>query len=482
MNIIFSRRQILQILVNSSLALGFDFSNRYQMQSAIAAPMQTTISLDDILDNDAEVRKITADDFGHFISKSPKAVITPNCAEDVVKTIQFARQNKIKIAARGQGHSTYGQSQVENGLVIDMSYLNKIHSIDNDKAVVDGGVVWIQLVEKLLEKNLTPSVLTDYLGLSVGGTLSVGGIGGTAHHHGLQVDNVVELLVATGAGKLETCSRSENTELFEAVLAGLGQCGIIVRATIEPISAPKNARVYSLVYESLNDFIQDQRLLAGDKRFNYFKGAIISKPQGGWNYILEAASFWSSPTEPNNDALLTSLKHIKSMTKIEDKSYFDFINVPVVAMLNSMGAWSTPHPWFDVFLPSSTVEDYVEKTLSSLTPKDTGNGFIFLYPVNTQSTNMPLSRLPDEPIAFLFDILRNQTSDSATSKQMLDSNRKLFEQARDLGGYRYPIGSIPFSQNDWMQHFGSKWDKLVSLKQKYDPDNILTPGQGIFRI
>ena len=476
----FYRRQILKTLINCSLALGLDFSNRNQIQSAIAAPVKTTISLDDIVDNDAELKKIAADDFGHLISKSPSSVIKPNSAEDVIKTIQFARQNKIKIAARGQGHSTYGQSQVENGIVIDMSSLNKIHSIDNNRVVVDGGVVWSQLVQKILEKNLTPPVLTDYLGLSVGGTLSVGGVGGAAHRYGLQVDNVLELLVATGAGKLETCSRSENPELFEAVLAGLGQCGIIVKATIKAITAPENARVYSLFYESLKDFIQDQRLLAEDKRFIYFKGAIISKPQGGWSYILEAASFWSPPTEPNNDTLLTSLKHIKSMVKIEDKSYFDFINVPVVAMLNSMGVWSTPHPWFDIFVPNSVAENYVEEILSSLTPKDTGNGFMFLYPVNTQSTNMPLSRLPNEPIAFLFDILRNQTSESVTAQEMLDSNRKLFVQGRELGGYRYPIGSIPFSRNDWMQHFGSKWDKLLSLKHKYDPDNILNPGQEIF--
>ena len=152
MNYLFYRRQILNILIKSSLALGLDFSNKYRMQSAIASPIQTITSLNDILDNDAEVKKIVADDFGHIISKSPKAVIKPNSAEDVIKTIQFARQNKIKIAARGQGHSTYGQSQVENGFVIDMSSLNKIHSIDSDRVVVDGGVVWSQLVQKTLEK------------------------------------------------------------------------------------------------------------------------------------------------------------------------------------------------------------------------------------------------------------------------------------------------------------------------------------------
>lgn len=477
---IFSRRQALKNLINSSILLGLDFSCKNRISPAIAAPLQVEISLQDILDNDSEIIKAFADDFGHLISKSPKAFIKPKSAEDITNTIQFARQNNVKVAPRGQGHSCYGQSQVENGFVIDMSSLNTIHSIEKDRVVVDGGVLWSQLVQKTLEKNLTPPVLTDYLGLSVGGTLSVGGVSGSAHRYGLQVDNVLELLVATGAGQLETCSPSKNRELFTAVLGGLGQFGIIVRATIKLIPAPENVRVYTFVYENLKDFIDDQRLLAKDKRFNYFKGMVVPKPQGGWNYIIDAASFWSASKQPNNETLTAGLKHIKQIIKVEDKPYFDFINVPIVAIFNQMGVWSSPHPWFDVFLPSSSVEDYVTNVLSTLTPRDTGNGFIFLYPVNTQLNSLSSTRLPDEPVAFLFDILRNQTPDSITAKQMLDSNRKLFEQSRDLGGYRYPIGSIPSSPKDWQQHFGQKWVQLVVSKQKYDPDNILTPSQGIF--
>jgi FAD/FMN-containing dehydrogenase len=63
---------------------------------------------------------------------------------------------------------------------------------------------------------------------------------------------------------------------------------------------------------------------------------------------------------------------------------------------------------------------------------------------------------------------------------MLARNRDLFEQARDLGGTRYPIGSVEFDRHDWRQHYGSEWDDFKRAKRKYDPGNILNPGPGIF--
>ena len=54
--------------------------------------------------------------------------------------VKFARQNGIKVAARGQGHSTQGQSQVEAGVVIDLSSMANIHEIEHDETVVDAGI------------------------------------------------------------------------------------------------------------------------------------------------------------------------------------------------------------------------------------------------------------------------------------------------------------------------------------------------------
>ena len=285
-------------------------------------------------------------DFGNIVHRQPIAVLKPGSIEDIIQVIQFARTHKLKVAPRGQGHSTYGQSQVEAGIVIDLSLLNKIHFIGTDRAIVDAGVVWSQLLQQTLGQGLTPPVLTDYIELSIGGTLSVGGIGGATHRYGVQVDNVLELKVITGTGDLETCSLLYNRNLFTAVLAGLGQCGIIVQATVKLIPATTNARVFQLYYDDLATFTRDQCEIINDQRFNYVEGQLVSNNAGGWRYLLEAASFYNLPSIPNNSLLLAGLNYTRGTEQIEDKTYFDFLNrlAPTVALFKSIGVWSNPHP------------------------------------------------------------------------------------------------------------------------------------------
>ena len=49
-----------------------------------------------------------------------------------------------------------------------------------------------------------------------------------------------------------------------------------------------------------------------------------------------------------------------------------------------------------------------------------------------------------------------------------------------LGGKLYPIDSFPFSHADWEAHFGARWSDFEDAKEAFDPDHVLTPGQGIF--
>ncbi|MFN6569435.1 FAD-binding protein [Dendronalium sp. ChiSLP03b] len=479
-----SRRLVLQGLVASAIAIGFDVSNSSWVTSASATSIFERLPiLDGVVYTDNTTLAAAGVDFGNIVHRQPIAVLKPGSTNDIVQIIQFARRHQIKVAARGQGHSTYGQPQVEAGIVIDMSTLNKIHFVGTDRAVVDAGVVWSQLLQQTLQQGLTPPVLTDYIELSIGGTLSVGGIGGATHRYGVQVDNVLEIQVVTGIGQIETCSQWQNRHLFTAVLAGLGQCGIIVKATIKLIPAATNTRVFQLYYDDLATFTRDQRLLIDDERFDYVEGQLIAKDAGGWRYLLEAASFYSPPNIPNNNLLLSGLNYTHGTEKIEDKTYFDFLNrlAPTVAFLKSIGVWSFPHPWLNLFVPNSAVETLVGEVAASLTIADTGQGPILLYPVKTKRFQLPLFRVPKGKIVFLFAILRTAVPpDNSLVAKMLDDNRKLFEQNRDLGGYQYPVSAIPLLRDDWRQHFRPFWRYLVNAKRYYDPDNLLTPGQRIF--
>src|SRR5919107_943699 len=126
--------------------------------------------------------------------------------KDIVRLIDFARSQGIQVAARGQGHSTLGQAQVEAGVVIDMSALAAIYEINENDALVGAGLRWSDLLRQTIPLGLAPPTLTDYIDLSVGGTLSVGGVGGQTFREGPQVDNVLELTVVTGRGEVVTCS------------------------------------------------------------------------------------------------------------------------------------------------------------------------------------------------------------------------------------------------------------------------------------
>jgi FAD/FMN-containing dehydrogenase len=64
---------------------------------------------------------------------------------------------------------------------------------------------------------------------------------------------------------------------------------------------------------------------------------------------------------------------------------------------------------------------------------------------------------------------------------MLADNRRIYDDVVDHGGTRYVIGAIPdFTCQDWQRHFQLVWEFFASSKRRYDPDNVLTPGWGIF--
>jgi cytokinin dehydrogenase len=194
------------------------------------------------LNCEADIRAAAARDFGNIIRREPRAVLKPASTADIAGLMQWARKQGLKVAGRGQGHSTYGRPLIEDGVVVDISSLNAIHHIQADRIVVDAGATWNSVLEATLAQGLTPPVLTNYLGLSVGGTIVIGGIGGSSSRYGMQTDNLLELDVVTGDGRVVTCSPDSEPDLFDAMRGGLAQCGIIAGATLRLIRAPQRVR------------------------------------------------------------------------------------------------------------------------------------------------------------------------------------------------------------------------------------------------
>jgi hypothetical protein len=64
---------------------------------------------------------------------------------------------------------------------------------------------------------------------------------------------------------------------------------------------------------------------------------------------------------------------------------------------------------------------------------------------------------------------------------MLAANQKLVTRLLALGGKVYPPYAPVLTQEQWRQHYGSTiWQRFAAAKKRFDPNNVLTPGAGLF--
>jgi len=444
--------------------------------------------LDGVLLTDAASTAEKRGDLGNIIFNTPKAVLRPASIDDVAKMVKFCAQRGIVVAARGQGHATHGQAQARAGLLIDMSSMQHIHHIGAGFAVVDGGCTWRLLLEASLPAQ-TPPVLTGFIGLSVGGTLSMGGISGMAYNVGTQVQHVLELTVVTGNGKVEVCSEQRNRKLFDHVLAGQGQCGIIVRAKVKLIPAKALAMNTTMLYFDVHALQADMRTLVYRNQLDsiYALNVVVDPTSGARAYVMNLAKFHDATSTPDMAAMTSGLSYVPGTLQTVDVPYLAFqleVDNRIAALRSANLFDNVMHPWFDVFLPDSELGDYVQDIVGSFQPDDVGQfGFVLLFPLLTSTITRPLFRLPDEELVWLFDVLTSRDvpgydADFAANKRA--RNNVWFDMARELGGTRYPIGTLDFTPGDWRRHYGPTWNKFKQAKNQFDPHNILTPGPGIF--
>jgi len=141
-------------------------------------------------------------DFGRLSRGAPTEVVHPATAEDVARVVKAAFESEFAVSARGHGHSINGQALIreKKGVVIEMGNGGSGVRVCEKGMYVDvwGGELWIEVLSATLEYGLAPMSWTDYLYLSVGGTLSNAGISGQTFNHGPQITNVFELDVVTG--------------------------------------------------------------------------------------------------------------------------------------------------------------------------------------------------------------------------------------------------------------------------------------------
>ncbi|MBT2210014.1 FAD-binding protein [Actinomadura sp. NEAU-AAG7] len=442
-------------------------------------------------------------DFGGVVERTPARVVRPGSAEEVAAAVREAAATGLEIVPRGAGHSTYGQS-LTGGVCLDMRGLAGVREVGPDRAVVGAGTTWREVLDATLPHGLTPPVLTDFLDVTVGGTLSSGGVGGASHLHGTQAANVLALDVVVD-GRPVSCSPTVRPEVFDAVRAGLGAHGVITGATLRLVPAPDRVLSCTIPCRDAADLLRVQR----EVRADHLSGQ--AKPSAeGWRYEAKAVLHLgttpphTTTVRPPRTAAQTTPTHTDTShlgaaqapgtappptgavrglgaaaqtvgvqagagscvggvshagevppgtSEVEELSFLDFADRlrPDVAELTVLGEWARPHPWGMVFLPGARAAEVIEETLASTTAADLGLSGVVLVKA-LRIGDVPMLAAPADPV--LFSLLRTASPGCAAVAGMLAGNRALLARAEAVGGTRYAVDSVPGRRLDGAASLG----------------------------
>lgn len=468
-------------------------------------------------------------DFGRLARFAPpRAVLQPASVRDIsclVRSIYTASPMgcNLTVAARGHGHSIHGQAQAAEGVVVHMASLRGIQVVPQLLyADARGGELWIDVLHATLRHGLAPKSWTDYLYLSVGGTLSNAGISGQAFLYGPQISNVHQLEVVTGKGDIVVCSAREHSDLFYATLGGLGQFGIITSARIALEPAPQRVRWVRALYSDFDTFRRDQEYLisqAPGKTFDYVEGFVVSDSESlldNWRsslflphyknraanlsaadelagagaavlYYLEVTKNYQEAESVSIDdevsGLLEPLHCIPSSIYSTDISYMDFLNRVHAGeqKLRAKGLWDIPHPWLNLFIPATKIVEFDEVVFKRMLGKK-GAGPIIIYPMNRSKWDARTSvATPEEEVFYLVAFLRSP-SNVASTEELLQQNEAILQFCRNAGiGEKQYLPRLSGAAQ-WERQFGeAKWATFMRRKVTFDPCGLLSPAHFIIR-
>jgi FAD/FMN-containing dehydrogenase len=316
--------------------------------------------------------------------------------------------------------------------------------------------------------------------LTAGGTLSVGGFGNTSYRYGAQVDNVEELEVVTGAGDVVRCSESTNTELFEMVLAGLGQCAMIVNARLRLVPAPNAVVWQEYTYDDMDTWLADHVAAVNANRFDHHGGEVVRQDDGSHRFMIYGAAFearGNAAAAPQSSLRATATSSPRRMT------YREYLHrqTEMIDHVYDTDLYLRPAPYLTVWVSASRAKEVVSAIMA--TPAPANNFARFgVWPIKPMRFRRPLLPMPQWDTAFIFWLFRTApVGDEHLTSAYLESNRSIAKVVADVGGKRYAPYAMVMTPAEWRAHFGKiQWQRLSAAKRRYDPRGILTPGPGIF--
>ncbi len=421
------------------------------------------------------------------IDHRPALIARCTGTEDVAAAVDFARESEMPVSVRGGGHSVAGHSVCEDGLMIDLSNMKGI-AIDPEActAHAEAGLTLGELDRATQEFGLAVPAgqisTTGIAGLTLGG-----GIGWLMRKHGLTVDNLLSAEVVTAEGRVVMASEEENEDLFWGLRGGGGNFGIVTSFEYRLHAVGPMVLGGFLIYplkraREVMRYCRDFMNIAPDEltTFNVLLSAPPQDPfpphlQG--RPVLAVALVYAGAVEEGERAI----RPLREFGSPELDLVGPMPFTAVQSMLDETAPAGLHHYNKAHYLRG--LDDEAIETLLARFPDGAAPMAHILIP----RLGGAVARVPSEATAFahrdapyLLWIV-NMWADPAESEQNVAWTRGIWEAMRPFSTGGVYVNALGDEGHERVRsaYGAAHYERLVTLKNRYDPTNFFRLNQNI---
>jgi len=496
-NMHLKRRSFLKLLTRTtfSLAIGGLFIKAYIWDD----PSKQWL-LTDLFHHENETYKLTLappsgtllTDASRLNSSIVAEIRSPKTVAEVIKAVRDAKSTHKKISLSGIRHSMGGQALGLNTLHLDMTQMDSVRYNDSDQTVTVGpGATWRQVQTSLSQHNRAVRVMQDSNIFSVGGSLSVNAHGKDPRYGSL-IGSVNYLKMVTADGKEILCDKTQNKDLFSAVIGGYGLLGIITEVNL--LTTQNSIYAFSLIptqTHSLIDTLESlsknpenrlleahlsvdaERFLTESLIYTYAEAKSSAKPKdeldGENSTWLRKVVFQASRASNFGKILRWEMeKYLSPLIEPKTVSRNTAMAVPVRFLQNP-----DPHTTDilqEYFVPTDQANNFLEGYKKLVKKYKINVLNVTIRKVN-KDTNALVSYAQKDMYGFVVYYKINQNS---IDTQTMDAfTRELMEYLISIKATYYLCYGSYYSQSQLTTMYPAI-RKLFVLKTQHDPDRLFT--------
>ena len=423
--------------------------------------------------------------YNSMIDKHPLMIAMCEDPADVITAVNFARNNNILLAVRGGGHNGGGLGSCDDGLVIDLSPIRFVRVDPKERtARVGGGSTWGDVDHATHAFGLaTPSGIISTTG--VGGLAVGGGLGHLTRRFGLSIDNMLEADMVLADGSFMTASPEQNPDLFWAIRGGGGNYGIVTSFLFK--LHPVNMVVAGPTLWNIEKAPDVMR---------FYRDFITKAPN-------ELNGFFAFLTVPPAPPVPEEL-HLKKMCGIvwyysgpQEKADSIFKPVREFGPPALHGVQPMPHTAiqgaFDALYPpglqwywradfvNELSDKAIEQHVKYGSEMPTMHSSMHLYPIDGAA-----SKISDKDTPWSYrkskwaEVIVGVDPDPANKDKITSWTKKYWEALHPYSaGGAYINFMMDEGEDRIKATYGNNYERLVKIKNKYDPNNLFRVNQNI---